>query len=247
LSAAKKKIVFFCEAVTLAHKARSLVLASFLNPDKYEVVFYSSDAYDTFFPASNFERKNLNSMTPAEFSTRLSCGRPLYDDEITHTYLAEDLQILEAEKPDLVIGDFRITLQVSAKMRAIPYLNITNFLWSPYADRPYLMPPIPISKVIGFKMGDMVLANFSSHLMKPHCAAINKIRVDNGLENFGSDLERVYTQADYVAYCDLPALYPGDVLPETHRYIGPVMWAPDIDLPEWWNETPRDKPIIYII
>jgi UDP:flavonoid glycosyltransferase YjiC (YdhE family) len=34
--------------------------------------------------------------------------------------------------------------------------------------------------------------------------------------------------------------------PPEHRYIGPVLWSPQVPLPAWWDTIPTDRPIIYM-
>ena len=34
--------------------------------------------------------------------------------------------------------------------------------------------------------------------------------------------------------------------PSTHRHIGPILWKPDLPLPEWWSKIPSDKPLVYL-
>jgi len=46
-------------------------------------------------------------------------------------------------------------------------------------------------------------------------------------------------------YADVPELIPTFGLPKNHRYIGPVLWSPVVDLPEWWDDLPNDRPLVY--
>jgi UDP:flavonoid glycosyltransferase YjiC (YdhE family) len=35
-------------------------------------------------------------------------------------------------------------------------------------------------------------------------------------------------------------------LPAHHRYLGPVLWSTKTPLPQWWNELPDDKPVVFL-
>jgi UDP:flavonoid glycosyltransferase YjiC (YdhE family) len=56
----------------------------------------------------------------------------------------------------------------------------------------------------------------------------------------------MYTYGDFTVYADVPALVPTYDLPASHRYIGPVLWSPAVDLPDWWADLPSDRPIVYV-
>jgi UDP:flavonoid glycosyltransferase YjiC (YdhE family) len=59
-------------------------------------------------------------------------------------------------------------------------------------------------------------------------------------------LRRVYTDADYTLYADIPQLVPTYDLPDTHHFVGPTLWSPAGPLPDWWDTLPDDKPIVYV-
>lgn len=56
---------------------------------------------------------------------------------------------------------------------------------------------------------------------------------------------RIFTDGDYTLYADVPELVPTYNLPANHRYLGPVLWSPDVKPPTWWHSLPTDRPIIY--
>lgn len=245
--AARKKILFLCNAVTLAHPARSVTLAKGLNPEEYEVVLYMDDHYDALLGELPFRRHILGSMKPQEFAQRLSQGKPLFNTPIVKTELARDFEILEKEKPDLVIGDMRITLQISARKLGIPYLNLTNAYWSPYARQLYPMPDLPITRLTGRALAEIVLNRAHPLIFLPHTTAINQARQLHGLSSHGGSLKHTYTDADFIAYCDLESLIPLPGIPHNHLHIGPILWSPEnMPLPEWWDNVPTKKPVIYV-
>jgi UDP:flavonoid glycosyltransferase YjiC (YdhE family) len=56
----------------------------------------------------------------------------------------------------------------------------------------------------------------------------------------------VYTQADYTLYADVPELTPTFALPAHHHYLGPVLWSPEVPLPDWWDRLPSGVPLVYV-
>jgi UDP:flavonoid glycosyltransferase YjiC (YdhE family) len=75
---------------------------------------------------------------------------------------------------------------------------------------------------------------------------VNQVRRRYGLPGVGFDLRRVYTDADYVLYPDSEALIPTCGRPQTHRYVGPLLWSPADKTPAWWRDLPEDRPIVYV-
>jgi len=176
----------------------------------------------------------------------LAQGRPLYDDLTLEKYVQQDLALIDSLRPDIVIGDFRLSLSVSARLRKIPYLAITNAYWSPYARQRYIAPVLPFTGLTG-----PTLATILFRLVRPlafalHTLPMNRVRRHHGLPSLGADLRRVYTDADYTLYADVPELFPTHDLPAHHRYLGPILWSPPVARPPWWNQLPSDKPLIYL-
>ena len=50
-------------------------------------------------------------------------------------------------EPDVVVGDFRLSLSVSARVAGVPYLAITNAYWSPYARQRFPLPELPVVRM----------------------------------------------------------------------------------------------------
>ena len=176
----------------------------------------------------------------------LAHGRPLYDTATLRRYVTDDLGVLKSIRPDLVVGDFRLSLSVSARVAGIPYATITSAYWSPYARQRFPLPEHPLVGLLG-----VTGAQFMFDLLRPfvfayHTRPMNRVRREFGLPSLGPDLRRVYTDADLVLYADPPELVPINGLPPNHRYLGPVLWSPTVDPPEWWETLPNDKPIIYV-
>ena len=47
--------------------------------------------------------------------------------------MADDLELIRRIEPDVVVGDFRLSLAVSAPMAGVPYIALANAYWSPFA------------------------------------------------------------------------------------------------------------------
>ena len=242
----KKRILFFGEAVTLAHVARPIVLAHALDPDQYEIYLAWDPRYSKLFTNLPFNLRPIYSLSSEHFITNVTKGRPLYNADTLRKYVAEDLKVIAEIKPDLVVGDFRLSLAVSTPLARVPYMTISNAYWSPYANQHFPVPELALTRVLGVRAGQHLF-----NLVRPlafgiHTHPLNKIRREHGLPSLGSDLRRIHACADMVSYADIPEMVPTYDLPSSHHYLGPILWSPQVTLPDWWKNLPQDKPIIYV-
>lgn len=242
----RKKILFIAEAVTLAHVGRPLALAGSLDPAQYAVTFACAAGYDFCFRDSSMQRRAIHSIPSAQFLRALAAGQPVYDAATLAGYVEEDLRLLRELQPDVVVGDFRLSLSISARLAGVPYVALNNAYWSPYVRQRYTVPSLPLTRFL-----PIALANALFNLVRPlafasHTRPLNQVRRQYGLPSLGWDLNRVYTDADYTLYADVPQLFQAQGMPPHHAFIGPVLWSPPLPLPDWWAQLPADRPLVYV-
>ena len=244
---ARKKVVFFAEAVTLAHIARPVMLANSLDPEKFDVTLAWQPRYQQLFPSLPISQRELFSIQPTDFLAALAAGRPVYRLETLDQYVANDLEILNELAPDLVIGDFRLSLSVSARLAKIPYINITNAYWSPYAKLRIPSPDVPPLRWLPNRVSQTLFNLVRPMAFAHHAEPMRQLHKRFGVPLPPRDVRAVYTFADYVAYADMPELVPMSGLPSTHKFIGPILWSPSGQHPPWWHEVSAIRgPKVYI-
>jgi UDP:flavonoid glycosyltransferase YjiC (YdhE family) len=242
----KKRVLFMAEAVTLAHVGRPLVLASALDPARYDVHFACARGYEFCFENSAFTRWTIESIAPHAFLRALAQGSVLYDEKTLAQYVEDELRLFQEIKPDLVVGDFRLSLAVSAPLWNVPYAAIVNAHWSPYSTiRHPPFPDHPIAKTLGLGIASAGFRFAYPLIFAQHSQPLNRVRQKRGLSRLGS-LRDVYCYGSYTLYADSPKLARTRDLPANHTYIGPVLWSPPVPLPKWWDELPNDRPTVYI-
>jgi UDP:flavonoid glycosyltransferase YjiC (YdhE family) len=244
--AARQRVLFVAEAVTLAHVARPVVLARALDPARYDVVLAAAPRYQALWRDLPFPVRPIQSITSGQFLDALARGRPLYDETTLRRYVEEDLGLIGEVAPDLVVGDFRLSLSVSARRAGVPYLAITNAYWSPYARQRFPMPALPLVKWVGVPIARTLFGAVRPLAFALHTRPLNRVRRAYGLPSLGSDLRRAYTDADLTLYADVPALVPTFDLPASHHYLGPVIWSPAVEPPDWWEGVGSDRPLVYV-
>jgi UDP:flavonoid glycosyltransferase YjiC (YdhE family) len=242
----RRRILFVGEAVTLAHVARPLALAQGLDPSRYEAILAMSPRSAAMAEGSGLAVRPIRSIPGEQFLAALDCGRPVYDAATLRDYVRDDLDLLGEVRPDVVVGDFRLSLAVSARVAKVPYATITNAYWSPYATGGFPMPEFPPSRALGVRLARPLFALARPLAFALHCRPLNRVRREFGLPGVGGDLRRAYTEADRTLYADVPELVPTVGLPEHHRYLGPVLWSPPVPRPDWWGDIPADRPLIYL-
>lgn len=241
----KKRILFMAEAVTLAHVSRLAVLAESLDPSMYEVHFACEDGYDFVFKNKHFQRWHLPCASPAEFLRKLASGNRLYDYSTLQNYIEQDSELIGKVRPDAIIGDFRLSLAISAPVNKVPYVTVTNAYWSPYAQQQFPLPEHPMVRLCGVTLAELCFRAARPAIFAYHIRPLNALRRRHGLPAFDS-LPDAYTHADYTLYADLPELVPTRNLPSNHHYIGPIVWSPDIASPSWYDKVQTDSQSIYV-
>jgi UDP:flavonoid glycosyltransferase YjiC (YdhE family) len=240
------RILFLCESVTLAHVARPLALALALDPLRFDVHLACDDRYGFLPKDSGCRWHNLKSISSHQFLRALAKGSPVYDAKTLRDYVEADLELISEIQPDVVVGDFRLSLAVSASVAGVPYATITNAYWSPYADPKYTVPDLPFVRILGPTLGQALFDAVRPVAFALHTRPLNRVRREHGLQDLGLSLGATYTYADLTLYADIPEVIPTTDLPANHSYIGPIAWQPGIPFPEWWDRVPADKPVVYL-
>ena len=242
-----KHVLFFAEAVTLAHIARCISLANEIDKTgKYKITIAADDRYDDVIGSVPFQRIALNSISSEYFAKKLAKGMPIYDVQTLTDYVNEDLSIIDQIKPDFIIGDFRLSLAVSSRIKKIPYATITNAYWSPYANIEYPIPEMPLTKIFGVAVAQKMFNIMRPFVFKLHTLALNKVCKEFRQSLLGSDLREQYTHADYTLYADIESFVPMKALPNNHIFVGPILWSAKVSLPKWWNTLSSDKPLVFV-
>ena len=240
------RVLMLAEAVTLAHVARPIALATGLAAQGIECTIATSPERRSWVETAGLRFDTMTSLPTSAFVQALARGRPVYSVQTLRDYVQGDLRLLEAHRPDAVIGDFRLSLSVSARLAQVPYFTLTNAYWSPFVRLPFPLPVLPLSRLLPLPVARALFSLGRHFAMPAHSRPLNQVRREHGLPSLGNDLRRVYTDADVVLYADEPQAFPMEPLPPTHHFLGPVLWSPPVALPPWWYDLRDDLPIVYV-
>ncbi|HRQ59331.1 MAG TPA: glycosyltransferase [Azoarcus taiwanensis] len=209
------------------------------------MTFARPEPYAWLTAGEAIRTRELRCQDPTVFAWRLERGQPLYDLPTLVDYVDNDVALLDTEQPDVVIGDFRLSLSVSARLRRIPYITICDAYWSPERALHAPLPVLGVTRFTPIPLAALLFQCVAGIALRLHALPMERLRRRYGLASLGFDLRRCYTDADLRLFANFPALFP-DVETGPHAdFIGPIAWSPsarpDLDFLD------RDgAPLVYV-
>lgn len=246
----RTRVLFVVENVTLAQVVRLRVLAGGLDPARYDVHFASA-AFDAgiFDGATTFTRHAIHSIDKRAADAAIARGRRIYEAQLLERYVEEELRLFEAVRPDVVVGDLRWSLSVSAPLAGVPCASLINAYWSPHAARErWPVPEHPIVRALGHGVARWFFPLAMPFAFRSFAAPLNAVRRRRGLPALGS-LVDVLTWGDALLFPDEPETVPTRGGPPSHHYLGHVAWSPAGEhaaLRAWLEGRDRARPLVYV-
>jgi len=242
----RRRILFIAENITLAQVVRLATLARGLDASQYEVHFACSDFDPLIFDGANFQRWALYTIDKEQALQALAKGERMYDAKTLERYVADELRVLDAVRPAVVVGDFRVSLAVSARLRGVHCASLINAYWSPYAVRAsWPVPDHPIVRLVGVERAERYFPQALPKVFGHFAAPMNSLRKRHGLPEFET-LSQQLCFGDSVLYPDVPELCPltSDV-PASHHFLGAIQWSPTVAAPAGLVYDPA-RPLVYV-
>jgi len=243
----RHRILFIAEAVTLAHVSRAYTLAKTLDPTRYDVHLAWDPRYNSLLGELPFPFHPISTLPTEDFLQRVARGVPMHDAKTLSGYVEEDVATIRDVRPDVVVGDFRLSLAASARLTNVKHVAVANAYWSPYARQTFHFPEYdyPLSGLVGHRGARWLFDLFRPIGFAAHARPLNTVLRKHRLPEIAGDIPTMYTFGDYTAYADIPELIPLFGAPETHTFVGAVLWSPEVPTPEWWATLTTDRPIVY--
>jgi UDP:flavonoid glycosyltransferase YjiC (YdhE family) len=231
----------------MAHFVRPLALADSLDTSRYDVHFYAPARFFRYLQRKPFAIGELHCMPGERFLENTSKGAPVFPADVIRGYIRQDRELIGSIAPDLVIGDMRLSLPVSARLEGAVSAVMINAYWSPYTRRRSIVPALPLTRVIPPRLLGTVYRLAEPWAYAIHVGEMNRVRKEFGIEPLPADLRVMYTEGSYVLYPDIPEFVPASNLPTNHRYVGICQWTPPTAKPDWWDRMLEDpKPKVFI-
>lgn len=220
------KILFIAEGATFAHTARPFVLAQGLLATDHQVTFARAPQYDWLTRDAAFPSVDLPCLPSEVVAERLRKGAPLYDYGTLEQYVRDDLNLIRQVGPDVIIGDFRLSLSVSARLAARPYISICDAYWSPNAPGKLPLPVLPLTRQLPLAIATAAFSLAAPIAFRLHAHSLERVRSKHGLSSLNHDLRNCYTDADLRLFPNFESLFPDLTTEPQDRFLGPIAWSP---------------------
>lgn len=238
-------VLVFAEGIWLAHTARPLAIARHLRDEGWDVHFACSGKYARLPADEGFPVYAIATMNPEEALARIRSSRIGYNTRVVEEYVEDELTILKRIKPDVVLNDFRLPVAISARLAGVPFVNILNAYWTNhYAPVRRAPEDFPLTRVFGKRFATAVLPFAMKAVLALYARSFNAVAASHAMERFGNIFD-VMASPHLNLIADLEEFGPTTGAPAHFKHIGPILWEPKVDPPEWLNEVDPDRPVIY--
>jgi UDP:flavonoid glycosyltransferase YjiC (YdhE family) len=244
-SETRKRVLFVAEAITLAQVVRLVTLAQSLDPARYDVRFACGEFEPIAFLGTKLQPIPIFTIDRVKALRQVERGERIYEKDVLVRYVEDELALFERVQPDLVIGDFRLSLAISARRAGIPLASLINAYFSPHAVRDgFPLPDHPLVSLLGAERAARYFPKALPAVFARFVAPIDAVRKRYGIAQTG-DLLQALCDGDYTLYPDVPELCPTHHLPANHLYLGHVGWSPRVPVPDFIRDR-GERPLVYV-
>lgn len=242
-----KTLLFIGEEVTLSHVVRLIALATpLLHDPQFRVVFACGTRYRDLVERAGITWYPLITIPHRTFARRLRFAlNALYRYCELRDYVEADTALIKKIQPDLIISDFRLSLDITARRMHIPHINLADGYWSPASSLPYPQPENSFASIVGHRITNRLFPLVLGTILWLYQRPIIRLYRHYGLTPPPSQ-RAASTQGTAVLYPDIPSITPVTTLPPGHAFLGPVFWEPSLPLPDWLETSDQSQPLIYI-
>ncbi len=162
----------------------------------------------------------------------------------------DELAILDAHDPALVICDFRLTMYISARLRGIPVVSLLGGRWLlQYATRPVeparTHPSYDVlERILGANLARRVAKPLQLRILRWKMAPYHALAREHGLELPQNIWDWFIGEHNLIL--DTETMGPTAPLPAHFTRVGPIIWNPEMQMPSWMDEIGADRPLIYV-
>ncbi|MCB1886459.1 MAG: glycosyl transferase UDP-glucuronosyltransferase [Rhodocyclaceae bacterium] len=245
-SAGRRRILLFGEGATLAHVARPLAVCQQLSGHGFDMTLACPEPFRWAVDEALCAWRALESQSAQVFAKRLERGAPLYDFATLLRYVEADEALIADCAPDLVIGDFRLSLAVSARRAGVPYLAIGDAYWCEEALWPPPLPVMPGLAWLPFPVRQWGFDLAAPLAFRLHARPMERLRRHFGMPGIGGSLSAVYQDADRNLFANFPALFPKIAQRRPDDFIGPLSWQMPVPLPDWAGALPPPESCVFV-
>ncbi len=242
-----KRVLVIGDSMSLAHVGRAMIVARRLEREGAKVVFATGSAHQELARKEGFKPREVFCVAPELAHAAIRRGSHIFDLPTLKNYVESDLALLHQEKPDLVIGDMRLSLNISAELACVEYWSILSGYLTNYYIAPQSPPQtFPIVRFFGNRISKAIFPALKSLMLYYYATNFRRYRKEMGLDPVVNDIFDVIASPHRNLIADLPRFIPCANLPPHFEYIGPLIWEPDLPDPDWLGKLSPDIPTAYV-
>lgn len=240
------RVLVIGDSISLAHVGRAMVAARLLQSAGCQVTFATGSTHQALARQEGFEPREIYCEPPERALAAIRRGSHIFDLETVDRYVAADLELLESAAPEWVVADFRLSLNISGELARVPYWNIVNGYMTRYYCAPQSPPEtFPLTRLLGNRLSRRWFPAIKRQVLRYYAYHFNRSRKRRGLKPAG-DIFAVMESPYANLIADLPELIPCSGAPPHVRYIGPLVWEPNVPEPEWLERLDPSRPSVYV-
>jgi len=162
-------------------------------------------------------------ITAIRFKT-LGKVKSAYTRAVLAKYVADELRLYEAIRPDIVVSAVRWSTAISAPVFGVPCANVItpyHIYWTRRSTgRDWFLQAVdyPILRLLPISIANKLISSALRFIAAP----VNKLRREHGLPALG-DLIDVMTWGDRVLFPDDPLLVPLTYQAPHETFLGPLL------------------------
>jgi UDP:flavonoid glycosyltransferase YjiC (YdhE family) len=246
-----KKILVMPDGNWLAHVSRPFEIAKVLRQFGHEVIFAGEGQYMKLPRKAGFPVIPIKTIGPDRVLKSTRRGRVnFYNYELLKDCVKEDLKLFEKITPDVVLGDFRPSLNTSCRIAGLGLVVTINAGWTNHsAVKTRSIEHARIGRLIKKVLGKRLYTRLRFHerikklIGIIDCAPFKKLNREMGLPPCRNICDCM--QGDLNLLTDTPEYAPTNDLPPNFHYIGPIIWEPQSRQPAWMDSLNPDTPTLY--
>ena len=244
------KAVLFADANFLAHVSRLLEVGKVLRDELgFEVKFAANGAYTKLLREQDFEVDYVYTVpkdTTLRLARRASVMDPIWWYRTVAKSIRSDVEVIRRHKPDVVVGDMHWTLRASAAEAGVPYVSVVNGAWMKHLDhRLRAFDDHFLTSLLGTRLAERSLPFFKKQMLSFVAFPYRMWRKRGGYDVNVDTLYEIL-EGDLTLMADIPEFCPTTNLPESIRYVGPILWNAPMPEPEFLKRLDPKRPTVYV-
>jgi UDP:flavonoid glycosyltransferase YjiC (YdhE family) len=230
------RALLFPDANFLAHVSRLVEVGKRLRGDfGFEVVFAGDGPYLALARDGGFETRPCYTVpkeATLELAREAALVEPFWWRREVFRSIRSDMDAIEMEHPDVVVGDMHWSLGAAALASGVPYASIVNASWTNYFD--HEIEPLDghvLTRVLGRARAARWFPWFKKAALWYWAVPYKLWRFQTRRPQLRAGNIFSVIEGDATIFPDVPEFCPTRGAPPSVSYAGPILWRPDAPSP----------------